>query len=128
MSGHATLEVQVGLGDETDPEELAEITARLRRELLELDVADVELVDAGEPPEGAKAVEAIVLGALLVRLAKGAGSLPGVVAAIQGWLGNKAGRTVKLQIDGDTIELTGASERNQKRLVDMWVERHSAPS
>jgi len=32
---------------------------------------------------------------------------------------------VKIAIDGDVIELTGASDEVQQQLVDAWVKKHS---
>jgi hypothetical protein len=34
-------------------------------------------------------------------------------------------RAVKIEIGGDTLELTGASDEMQKRLVDDWIQRHA---
>jgi hypothetical protein len=51
------LGLQVAVGPDTDAEEVAEATLRLRRELLELDVDAVEVPGAGEPPPGTGAVE-----------------------------------------------------------------------
>jgi hypothetical protein len=48
------------------------------------------------------------------------------VAAIQGWLGRSQQRSVKLELDGDVLELTGVSSRDQQRLVDEWLRRHSS--
>jgi hypothetical protein len=47
------------------------------------------------------------------------------VAAIQGWLGRSQQRSVKFELDGDVLELTGVSSRDQQRLVDEWLRRHS---
>ncbi len=125
MARQATLEIQLGV-EESDPQELAELTARLRRELLELDVASVDQAVAGEPPEGAKAVDLMVIGSLIVNLGRSAGALTSVVRAVQGWLGSQPARTVKLQLDGDSIELTGVKSGDQQKLIDLWIERHAA--
>jgi hypothetical protein len=62
--------------------------------------------------------------ALVVTVAQ-SGLLAPVVAAIQGWLGRSQQRSVKLELDGDVLELTGVSSRDQQRLVDEWLRRHS---
>ena len=124
MAPQATLEIQLDV-DESDAEELAELTARLRRELLQLDVDSVEQSVAGDAPPGAKAVDLMVIGTLLVNLGRSAGAITSVVRAVQGWVGTSSLRTVKLELDGDSIELTGVKSRDQERLIDLWIERHA---
>jgi hypothetical protein len=119
------LGIQVAVGPDDDAEEVAEATLGLRRELLDLDVDAVELPSAGEAPPGTRAVELAAIGALVVTVAQ-SGLLAPVVAAIQGWLGRSQQRSVKLELDGDVLELTGVSSRDQQRLVDEWLRRHSS--
>lgn len=121
----ATVRVEVGLESESDAEELADLTARLQRQLRQLEVDAVERPSEGPAPSGAKGPELLALGTLLVTLTKSAGGLTAVAKTVQTWLTGQHGRTVKLQLDGDTIELTGASSRDQERLVDAWIERHA---
>jgi hypothetical protein len=66
----AMLSIRVGVGPGGDAEEIAEATARLRRELLDLDVDAVELPSGGEPPPGTRAVDLASLGALVVTVAQ----------------------------------------------------------
>jgi hypothetical protein len=119
-----TLGIQVTLGPDTDPEEIAEATLRLRRELLDLDVEAVELPSAGEPPPGTRAVELAALGALVVTVAQSK-LLAGVVTAVRAWLGGSPQRSIKLELDGDVLELTGVSSKEQRRLTDEWLRRHT---
>src|SRR6266704_2091630 len=81
----ATLGVHLGIGPDADAEEVAEATAQLRRELLDLDVDAVGLPPAGEPPPGTRAVELAALGALVVTVAQSQ-LLASVVAAVRSWL------------------------------------------
>jgi hypothetical protein len=122
MPQQATLEVRLDAAG-SDAEELADLTAKLRQELLRLDVDAVDRAVAGEPPPGAKALDAVAIGTLLVTLGKTAGVLGSVVRTVQSWLGPV--RTVKLELDGDAIEITGVSSRDQQRLIDLWIERHA---
>lgn len=119
------LVLSIGVDEEADQPELAELTAWLRQELLELDVESVESVKMGESPPGAKGLEAIGIGALVVRLAQSAGMLKAVVDTVQSWLAGHHGRTVKVEIDGDTLEMTGVSSSDQQRLIDAWISRHT---
>jgi hypothetical protein len=121
----ATLGIQVEVGPDEEAEQVAEATLQLRRELLDLDVEAVELPRVGEPPPGTRAVELAALGALVVTVAQ-SGLLAPVLAAIQGWLGRSQQRSVKLELGGDVLELTGVSSKEQRRLTDEWLRRHTA--
>jgi hypothetical protein len=123
--GQLSLQVQGGAWLEAD--ELEELTRQLRRELADLDVDSVELVRAGEPPPGARAVDVLAVGSLLVTLARSSGVLAAVVGAIQSWVAGPRQRTVKLELDGDTLEVTGLTSADQRRLITTWIARHSDP-
>lgn len=115
--------------DGADAERIDALTAHLRRELLQLDVEDVTAGPGGPPPDGARAVDVAAVGALLVSLGGAAGGLKEVVTVIRGWLsrGDKVRRTVKIEIGGDTLELSEASMADQDRLIDIFVRQHTAP-
>src|SRR6266581_5628063 len=108
------LVLSIGVDEDADQPEL---TAWLRQELLELDVESVESVKMGEIPPGAKGLEAIGIGALVVGLAQSADMLKAVVDTVQSWLAGHHGRTVKVEMDGDTLEVTGVSSSAQQRLI-----------
>jgi hypothetical protein len=114
--------------DGADAERLDALTGYLRRELLQLDVEEVSRVQAGEVPPGARAIDVLALGGLVVSLGRAATGLQQVVAAIRRWLSSGDGirRTVKIEIDGDILELSEVSLAEQDRLVDLFVRRHSA--
>jgi hypothetical protein len=120
----AVLGVQVGVGPDGDAEEVARATLQLRRELLDLDVDVVEVPTAGEPPPGSRAVDVAALGALVVNLTDPQ-LLAAVVAAVRSWLVGSARRSIKLQLGGDALELTGVSSKEQRRLTDEWLARHT---
>jgi hypothetical protein len=121
----ATLGIQVAVGPDADPEEVAEATLQLRRELLDLDVEAVELPRAGEAPPGTRAVELAALGALLVTISQSELFTP-VVAAVRSWLAGSPQRSIKLELGGDVLELTAVSSREQRRLTDEWLRRHES--
>ena len=121
----ATLGVRLSVGPDADTEEVAEATAQLRRELLDLDVDAVELPPAGEPPPGTRAVELAALGALVVTVAQSQ-LLASVVAAVRSWLALSPRRSIKLELGGDVLELTGVSSDQQRRLTDEWLRRHGS--
>jgi hypothetical protein len=121
-------ELRLQLAEEgADTERLAVVTGYLRRELLQLDVEDVTALPAGEPPPGSRAFDVGIVGALLVALGQSAEGLRSVVAVIRDWLrrGEGARRTVRLELDGDALELSQASAADQDRLIKLFVDRHT---
>ena len=126
MAGsQAQLAAVVDAGPDSDAEELAELTRRLRGQLLELDVDAVEPATGGEAPPGSKGVELLAIGGLVIQFAMKSEVLKSVVNATTAWLGRQQGRSVKLTLDGDTLEVTGVSSDEQRQLVDLWVARHA---
>jgi hypothetical protein len=121
--GLLSLTVRIEAEDEADAQELDELTARLRQQLLEVDVRAVEPIRTASPP-GTRAVEAMVLGSLLVTLVRSPELLKGIVGVIQNWLGGNRARTVEVQIAGDLLKVGGLSATEQQRLIDLFVEKH----
>lgn len=115
MAEHLIVSVDEG---GADSERMEQLTLALRRELLQLDVEDVEPVRAGPAPEGTRAIDVAAVGALLVTLTSSAAALTGVVNTVRGWLGQGSrGRTVELTIGDKTLKLAGASDEQQEQLV-----------
>jgi hypothetical protein len=119
-----SLTLRVEGGADADAQELDDLARRLREQLLELDVRSVEPLPSGEAPPGTRAVDAVALGGLLVTLAKSPELLKTLLGAVQGWLGGQGARSVELQIAGDTLKVSGLSSDEQRRLIDLFVERH----
>lgn len=120
-----TLGVQVEIGPDADEAELSEATLQLRSELLGLDVDAVDMVSAGEPPPGTRAVDLAALGALAVTLGQ-SHLLRSVIGAVRSWLSRTQNRSIKLELDGDVLELTAVSSKEQRRLTDEWLSRHTS--
>jgi hypothetical protein len=119
------LQLSVEAGPGADDEELARLAHSLRTELLELEVESVTSVSAGEVPVGARGVEVLALGALVIRLARRPEALGAVARAIAGWLSIHRGRRVRMELDGDVLDLSVVSGADQERLVTAWIERHA---
>jgi hypothetical protein len=47
-----------------------------------------------------------------------------IVEAARSWLARSRQGTIKLELDGDVLELTGISSDEQRRLTDEWLRRH----
>jgi hypothetical protein len=121
-------ELRLQLSEEgADAGRLTVLTGYLRSELLRLDVEDVKALPAGQPPPGSRAFDGATVGGLLIALGQSAEGLQLVVSAIKGWLrrGERKGRTVRLELGGDALELSQASTADQERLIEMFVSRHA---
>jgi hypothetical protein len=120
-------ELRLQLAEEgADAERLDTLTRFLRQELLKLDVDDVTSLQVGEPPPGTRAFDVVAVGGLLVTLGHSAEALRAVVSAVRNWLkrGEGSRRAVRLQLDGDVLELSDATPSDQERLVELFVSRH----
>jgi hypothetical protein len=121
------LGVRVAVGPDDDAEELAEVTRQFRRELLALDVEAVRTLTEGDAPAGSKGLELAALGALVVTVGRSQ-VLSSIIAAVRSWLAGSQQRSVRLELDGDVLELTGVSSKEQRRLTDEWLQRHGSRS
>jgi hypothetical protein len=119
----AKLGISLTGGPGVEAEDVSEATRQLRRELLELDIDSVEPARLDDPPPGSRAVEVAALGALVVTIAQ-TPLLASVVDTVQSWLARSRQGTIKLELGGDVLELTGVSSDEQRRLTDEWLRRH----
>ena len=120
-------DVRLQIGEEdADPERLEELTRQLRAELLQLEVDDVRRLPTGPAPEGARAFDVLAVGGLAVTLAQSAGTLLTVLGTVRDWLARAGGatRTVRLELDGDALELSSVGAAEQERLIALFVSRH----
>ena len=124
MAGHLNLFLSE---DGADALQLDKVAGRLRHELLQLDVVDVGRLHAAELPVGARALDAATVGGLVVGLGQSTAALSSVVSAIRQWLTRSGGvaRAVRIEIDGDALELSEAPIADCDRLVDLFVSRHT---
>ena len=88
-------------------------------------MATVDRVSAGPVPEGARGLDLSALGALIVSVGQSAPVLGQVVNVIQAWAARSPKRSAKLTIGGDTLELGGLSERDQRLVIRDWMARHA---
>lgn len=117
--------VSVDAGQGADDAETTELAARLRDELMMHELDPVSVATAS--PEGAKGVGEAV-GSLLVVLAASGGVLTTLIGTLQAWLTRQSGSKLLVEIDGDRIELTGATSEERRRALDAWLARHGGTS
>jgi hypothetical protein len=120
--GPRELKVQIDPLPDADADELARLAEQLRSELDQLDVQAVELVREGEVPPGAKAVDVMAVGALVVKLAPTAIGV--VTRVVQRWLRRSNARGVELWIGDDRIKLDNASSQDHERLIALLEAKH----
>ncbi len=113
------IRLQVAGYPDSDAEERADLTSRLREEIEEHGIDDV-VHPAVESPAGSKGA-ALDLAQLVVSFA---GTLPPLIMAIQGWLGRHPRAAVTLEIDGDKLILDEASPEDRQRLLEVFLARH----
>ncbi len=123
MELHVVLEPDPG----TDPEDVERLGRQLGNELRALDVDDVAAVDGAPPPEGAKSGVVMSLTEWLVTLSGSGGVFVTVIGTVKDWLSRRAGaHKVSVTIDGDTLELSGATPVERAELIETFVRRHQS--
>jgi hypothetical protein len=120
----AKLEVRLAIEGDAPAEESDELTVNLRQELLELDVDAVDRRRAEEAPPGARGGESADLAGLVVTLAPTV--LGSVVETIRAWLSRDRGRSARLQLGDDVLELSDASPEQQEQLVAAFLARNAS--
>ncbi len=117
-------ELRIELFEPDADGELVDNLARdLRLELLELDVDSVSPVSGEPAPEGSKGLELAAIGALLVHVKDSLPVLNAVVTATRQWLAraSSSGRSLKVTVDGRTLELSAATAEQQQQLVAEFI-------
>jgi hypothetical protein len=117
-------EVRLQIRMDADAEELEHARAQLERELLEVGAAD--RVSGGPTPVETLGIDPVARGTFVVAVGRNAiGSFVGVVRS---WVSRRSSTAVKLELDGDVIELTGVSREEQNRLVEAFLARNQGSS
>lgn len=120
------LVLSINAGEETDAEEMEALTQQLYRDLLELeDVESVDLVRAGKQPERAKVSDPISWGTVLVTSLAAGGVITTLINAIQSWLTRNERRSITVEIDGDKLQITGISYKEQQQIINAWISNHT---
>jgi len=119
------LRLSLDTGPGTDAEEWDDLTRQLRSQLLELDIKGVDHMTAGQAPPGTRGNDAWVAGVLIVSLVQSSGLFTALIDMIQSWISCIGGRSVRLEIDGDMLEVTGIGSRDQRKLIQAWIDRHT---
>jgi hypothetical protein len=118
-----TLNLETDL--DTDEQGRIDLIRRLRKELLQLrEVESVESPSITTVP-GSKAA-GVDWQTLLVTVAASGGLLTTLLGTVQTWLTRHERVSVTLEIGGDKLAITGASDKVPRRLIKEWIDRRSA--
>jgi len=90
---HLTLSIEAS--EQADQDRLDQLTRQLRNEIMEMDVESVELERGRVAPQGAKSVELIAIGRLLIDVVPGV--LPSLIAFLKSWTSRDTDRKVKIK-------------------------------
>jgi hypothetical protein len=109
-----------------EPDEVERYSHQLFAELNELDIESLHPAAATDAPPGAKGAEVFELGAWIMALSASGGVFGKVVDALRDWLGRHPPENrIAITIDGDVLELSNVSAREQHELVKAFIRRHS---
>jgi hypothetical protein len=110
---------------DADPNEVDRSVRQLRAELKDLDVESVAPAISENTPLGAKGVDLLSLGALLITLTATGGVFTVLIETARDWLArNAAARRISVTIDGDTIVLEKGSPQERSALIEAYMRRH----
>ena len=115
----AQMVLHVGAATGEDPELVNEFTWDLVETLRESPAERVER-SRGAPEEGSKGTS-LEWAELVVSFS---GGLPAIVGLVRSWLGRQPGAKVKIDLDGDSLEIENASPAVQDQLIEAFLARH----
>jgi hypothetical protein len=127
----AQLTLSIDAGPGSDDDELDRLTRQLRNELAEVpEVESVDFLSGGAAPPGARAVDPLTLGTLLLAIVPTA--LPKLMEVLNGWAMRGENRKVKIktQVGDRSVEVeynpTTMSQAELKQLVQTLSSAISA--
>jgi len=112
--------MHLDVGEDSDTQELDQLTRRLRTEIEEIDVESVHLVKGEVLPDGAKSVDPVTLGALAVVILPLV--IPKLIDCLQAWLMRGENRTIKIKVqseNGVIVEVECSSKTSSSKLKSM---------
>ena len=116
--------VTVRADDAADDEETTMLRQYLHSMLMDHDFDVSSPAAEAKPPAGAKVGDPASLNSLVVALAASGGVLTTLIGALQAWLMRSSARQIVVEIDGDRIEVSGASTEERRELTTAWINRH----
>lgn len=117
----SAVRISIDAGPAGDEEELALLGQRLRRDIQQLEVDEVEFVREGAAPAGAKG-DPVALASLAVTLAPVV--LKSLFDLLQGWMARHNNASVTIEMGTDKLTMTGAPSKEQIALIQAVLQKH----
>lgn len=115
----------VELEPDVDPDKADRSIRQLRAELKDLDVESVAPVSLESAPLGAKGLDPVSVGALVITLSATGGIFTVLIETVRDWLArHAAARRISVTVDGDTIVLEKGSVQERNALIEAYIRRH----
>lgn len=108
-------------GPQADQQDSADLTRRLRQQLLDADIDRVEFARSGSAPDGSKG-DAVSLASLAVSMAPLA--LTSLTGILQAWLTRHERASVTVESGGEKLTLTGSLSHQQQQTLAEFLNRH----
>jgi hypothetical protein len=105
----------------SDQEELAQLGQRLRRDIQQLDVDEVEFVREGAAPAGAKG-DPLTMASLAVTVAPVV--LKSLFDLLQNWMSRHNSTTVTIEMGSDKLTMTGTPSKEQLAVIQSVLQKH----
>jgi hypothetical protein len=111
---------------DTGDEDLEFLESAMQSLIVELDALGLEEIvrPTETAPPGTRGLGAFELGTLLVTVGGAGATIPALIGLLHDWLRRRNTGVIRVKIGEDEIELTGAPEATQKRLVEEFLSRH----
>ncbi|MUL41600.1 hypothetical protein FZ103_10500 [Streptomonospora sp. PA3] len=117
--------MQIHVSCDAHAEDLEQLVASLHGELLHLDVEDVRPLQTGPPPAGARADWGLDLTGLAVVTDASMTMLSRLVRSLRAWCDRTQPRpSLRLEIDGDVLEISETSTEQADRSLQFFLQRH----
>ena len=116
--------ISLDLGSNRDLRDVEDASANLRSELRRLNgVESVQPLPVGEAPAGARAVDAVSVGSLLMTLSASGGVITSLIVLLKEWLGRGEKRRLVLQVGNDKLEISGPLSREHDVLLRTFLRK-----
>jgi hypothetical protein len=116
--------ISLGLGSNRDPRDVEEASSDLRNELRRLNgVESVEPLPIGDAPAGARAVDTVSVGSLLMTLSASGGVLTSLIVLLKEWLGRNEKRSLLIQIGDNKLEISGPPSEEENVLIETFLRK-----
>lgn len=104
---------------EADSQEMEKLTLLLRQELLNLGIESVDLERERNIPDGAKVIEPISWGVILLKLGASGGALTLLIKTLDCWLNAKT--SITIEYDDKRMVVNGPLKQDERRqLFEYW--------